>query len=80
MTVTRRDVLLSGASAAFGRLVWTAPTRAAQEANLIIHRGSIVTMNDAQPSVEAIAVKDGRRRWRRGRCPGPMEGAVDAGR
>jgi predicted amidohydrolase YtcJ len=60
MTVTRRDLLVSGASAALGGLAWTAPARAAQEADLIIHGGAIVTMNEAQPTFEAIAVKDGR--------------------
>ncbi len=60
MTVTRRDVLVSGATAALGGLVWTAPARAAEDADLIIHGGAIVTMDPAQPSVEAVAVKDGR--------------------
>jgi predicted amidohydrolase YtcJ len=60
MTVTRRDMLVSGASAALGGLAWTAPARAAQDADLIIHGGAIVTMNEDQPSVEAVAVKDGR--------------------
>lgn len=60
MAVTRRDALVSGASAALGGLVWSAPARAAEEADLIIHGGAIVTMNEAEPSVEAVAVKDGR--------------------
>jgi predicted amidohydrolase YtcJ len=60
MTITRRDVLVSGASAAMGGLAGTAAARPAQDADLIIYGGAIVTMNEAQPSVEAIAVKDGR--------------------
>ena len=45
-----------------GGLAWTPPSAraASPEADLIIQGGAIVTMNDAQPTVEAIAVKDGR--------------------
>ncbi len=36
------------------------PARAADTADAIYHNGPIVTVNDAAPSAEALAVKDGR--------------------
>jgi predicted amidohydrolase YtcJ len=60
MTVTRRDLLAGGASVVMGGAAWGSPARAAQDADLIISGGAIVTMNEAAPTVEALAVKDGR--------------------
>ena len=62
MKITRRGILASGAFAVIGGLAWTSQgaSAATQEADLIIYGGAIVTMNDAQPTVEAIAVKDSR--------------------
>jgi hypothetical protein len=35
---------------------------AADTADAIYHNGTILTINDARPTAEAVAVKDGRRR------------------
>lgn len=64
MTISRRTLLKAGGSAAaLGGLPW--PASAAgnatdSAADVIFHGGSIITVNDAQPSVEAVAVKDGK--------------------
>ena len=36
------------------------PLYAAETADTIYHNGAIITINDKQPTVEAIAVKDGK--------------------
>lgn len=58
---TRRDVVAGGASALVGALAWSRPfsARAAEGADIVIFGGPIVTMNDAAPTAEAVAVKDG---------------------
>jgi predicted amidohydrolase YtcJ len=60
MKVSRRTIVLAGGSAvALSGLSWKAAAADAG-ADLIIFGGAIVTVNSAQPSVEAVAVKDGK--------------------
>lgn len=60
MTISRRSVVVGGGSAAaLNGLPWKA-SAADQVAELIIFGGPILTMDDAQPSAGAVAVKDGR--------------------
>jgi hypothetical protein len=60
MRVSRRTVVISGSTAAaLGGLTWT-PAAADEPADVVFYGGPIVTVNDAQPSVEAVAVKDGK--------------------
>ena len=40
-------------------IIWTAPAYG-QVADKIIRGGSIVTVNDAMPNVDAVAIKDGK--------------------
>ena len=61
MSLSRRALLVGSASvAAAGGLAWSRAALAADTADLIIFGGAIVTMNDAEPTVEAVAVKDGK--------------------
>jgi predicted amidohydrolase YtcJ len=61
MTIKRRDVLASGVSLVVGGSATATQTAdAAETADLIFHGGAIVTMSDAYPTVEAVAVKNGR--------------------
>jgi hypothetical protein len=59
MSVSRRTLVLTGSLAAIGGLPWTAAATD-QAADIVLFGGSIVTVDDAQPSVEAVAVKDGK--------------------
>ena len=61
MSLSRRALLVGSASvAALGGLAWSRAALAADTADLIIFGGAIVTMNDAEPTAEAVAVKDGK--------------------
>ena len=61
MNISRRALLAGSASvAALGGLALSRAALAADAADIIIFGGAIVTMNDAEPSAEAVAVKDGK--------------------
>ncbi len=62
MSISRRKLVLEGGSAAaLSGLPWaSAAATKTKAADLFIFGGPIVTVNDAQPSVEAVAVKDGK--------------------
>ena len=85
MSVSRRSLLLAGGSAvAVAGLPW--PVAAATEgADILFFGGPIITVNDEQPSVEAIAVKDGMivdigaERDLRSKWAGPNTRLVDLG-
>ncbi|MBP7828804.1 MAG: amidohydrolase [Kiritimatiellae bacterium] len=55
-----RSVIRLFLCAAAGWLSYSGPVRAVEPADAIYSGGDIVTVNDAQPSAEALAVKDGR--------------------
>ena len=62
MSISRRKLVLTGGSAAtLSGLPWaSAAETKTKAADLFIFGGPIVTVNDAQPSAEAVAVKDGK--------------------
>ena len=55
MTLSRRTFLLMASTAIF-----TSSAQAAETADIIYSGGPILTMDDANPRAEAVAVKDGR--------------------
>lgn len=58
MSVSRRELFATGAAAALSGLA-SKTAAAATPADIIFFGGSIVTMNDAQPTAGAVAVKGG---------------------
>ncbi len=59
MSVSRRAVVIGGGAAAtLSGLAWRGAS-ADTAADIVFYGGPIVTVNDAQPSAEAVAVKDG---------------------
>jgi len=65
MTVSRRMVVAGGSVAAIGGMAWRASaadtsTAADTSADIVFYGGPIVTMTDAQPTPEAVAVKNGK--------------------